>query len=248
MSTTTTFRATASRPAGAAGRTGQPRPVRGRRWPARLAVLVLVIAVLVTGVWVVGFSSLFAVSQVKVAGVHRLDPESIRQAAAVPLGVPQASQDLAGIERRVSGIPQVASARATRDWPSSIKITVVEREPLLAVLQPDGYAIVDRAGVAYETAPTLPDGVLRADVDPRNVELLAQIGVIVLAMPANLTKQVDRIASTSENAITVILASGVRVNWGSAADSPLKAQLVLTLLKQRPSAIDVSAPHSPAIR
>ena len=247
MSAATTFRATASRPAG--GRAGTPPPTRRRRrWPARLAVLILAVAVLVAGGWVVGFSSLFAVTQVKVAGVHRLEPESVRQAAAVPLGVPLVRQDLAAIEQRVRAIPQVASSRATRDWPSSIKITVGERQPLLGVLQPDGYAIVDREGIAYETQPSLPAGALRADADPRNAQLLSQMGVIAVAMPASLKKQVDKIASTSENAITVSLTSGVRVNWGSSADSPLKAELVVRLLKKRPSAIDVSSPHNPAIR
>jgi cell division protein FtsQ len=250
VSTATTFRATASRPAGGAARPTGPSSgrLRRRRWLRRLAVLLLVLAVLVGCGWVVGYSGLFAVNRVKVTGVHRLDPETIRQIAAVPLGVPEVYQDLPAIERRVSAIPQVASVRATRDWPRSIKITVVEREPLLGVLQPNGFAIIDRAGVAYETAPTLPPGVVRADVDPGDVKLLAQVGTAVLAMPAGLKKQVARVASTSENAIAVILTSGVRVNWGSSADSALKARLVVTLLKQRPTAIDVSSPHNPAIR
>jgi cell division protein FtsQ len=250
VSTATTFRATASRPAGRATRPASPssgRP-RRRRWPRRLAVLVLVLALLVGCGWVVGYSGLFAVDRVEVTGLHRLDPESIRQVAAVPLGVPEVYQDLPAIEGRVSVIPQVASVRATRDWPRSIKITVVEREPLLGVLQPNGFAIIDRAGVAYETAATLPAGVVRADVDPSDVKLLAQVGAAVLAMPAGLKKQVARVASTSENAIAVILTSGVRVNWGSSADSALKAKVVVTLLKQRPTAIDVSSPHNPAIR
>ena len=44
--------------------------------------------------------------------------------------------------------------------------------------------------------------------------------------------------------------SGVTVNWGSAADSPLKAQIVTALLKDgKPRAtIDVSSPNNPAVR
>ena len=43
-----------------------------------------------------------------------------------------------------------------------------------------------------------------------------------------------------------MLKSGVRVNWGSSADSPLKADIVIALLKRKPTAsIDVSSPHNP---
>ena len=46
-----------------------------------------------------------------------------------------------------------------------------------------------------------------------------------------------------------MLKSGIKVNWGSAADSPLKAQIVEALLKREPAAtIDVSSPHTPAAR
>jgi hypothetical protein len=39
------------------------------------------------------------------------------------------------------------------------------------------------------------------------------------------------------------------VNWGSATDSALKAQIVTALLKtKRAASIDVSSPHNPAAR
>ena len=53
------------------------------------------------------------------------------------------------------------------------------------------------AGWSFETQPSLPKGVLLADIDPGNVELLAEVGTIVLAMPASLKKKVARIGATS---------------------------------------------------
>jgi cell division protein FtsQ len=244
MTTITTDRASAAEPTGGSA----PLPARRRRWPQRVVVLVLLLALLAAAGWLVGFSSVLAVTQVRVTNVHRISPDRVREVAAVPLGLPLARQDLAAIGQRVSAIPQVSSATVSREWPNSIKIAIVERKPLLGVLQPDGYALVDRDGVVFETQPSLPKGVLLTDVDPGDVALLAEVGTIAVAMPAKLKKKVARISATSANAVNVILINGVRVNWGSAADSALKAELVATLLKRHPSMIDVSSPHNPAVR
>ena len=244
MTTATTYQATATEPAGGS----PPAPARRRRWPQRVVVLVVLLALLAAAGWLVGFSSVFAVTHVGVTNVHRISPDLVREVAAVPAGLPLARQDLAAIETRVSAIPQVSAVTVGREWPNGIKITIVERKPLLGILQPAGYAIVDRGGVVFETQPSLPKGVLLADVDPANVALLGEVGTIAVAMPASLKKKVARIGATSANAVNVILTNGVRVNWGSAADSALKAELVATLLKQHPSMIDVSSPHNPAVR
>jgi cell division protein FtsQ len=208
----------------------------------------VLLALLAAAGWLVGFSSVFAVTKVGVTNVHRISPDRVREAAAVPLGLSLARQDLTAIDQRVSAIPEVSAATVSREWPNGIKITIVERKPLLGILQPDGYAIVDRGGVVFETQPSLPKGVLLADIDPANVALLGEVGTIAVAMPASLTKKVARIGATSANAVNLTLINGVRVNWGSAADSALKAELVATLLKRHPSTIDVSSPHNPAVR
>jgi cell division protein FtsQ len=246
MTAATTFQATATQPADGSPR--RVRPARRRRWLRRVLTLVLVLAVLAAAGWLVGFSRLFAVTQVRVTNAHRVSPDRVREVAAVPLGLPLVRQDLAAIDQRLSAIPQISSATVSREWPNSIKITIVERQPLLGILQPDGYAIVDRSGMVYETEPSLPRGVLRADIDPGNVELLTEVATIVLAMPGSLRKKIARITATSGNAVNMILTNGVGVNWGTQADSALKAQLVETLLKRRPSSIDVSSPHNPAVR
>jgi hypothetical protein len=38
------------------------------------------------------------------------------------------------------------------------------------------------------------------------------------------------------------------VHWGDAEESPLKARIVAALLTKEPRAVDVSAPHNPAVR
>ena len=257
MTTTTSDRSTTPRNKGASrgrpSRGSAPTP-RGPRaggflGPAGPAVaLILALGVLAGAGWLVGFSPVLAVERVEVTGARRLAASSVRGAAAVPLGVPLARQDLTVIAGRVSSLPQIESADVSRRWPNTIRIAVVERRPVLGVRQPEGFVLIDSHGVAFEWHPSLPTGVLPADVDPTNVAVLVEVGTIVAAMPAALRGRVERLMATSRSSVTVVLSDGVRVNWGTGADSALKADIVLALLKRKPSTIDVSSPHNPAIR
>jgi cell division protein FtsQ len=177
-----------------------------------------------------------------------LTAKQVADAAAVPLGVPLIRQDLDAIAQRATTLPQVASATVRRHWPSTVTVTVTERRPLLAILQPTGYALVDAQGVAFETRPRVPAGVLRTDADPGNAPLLADLAVVAAALPDGLRARVDRLTSTSGGDVTLVLSSGTTVHWGDADESPLKAQVVAALLSKKPRAIDVSAPHNPALR
>jgi cell division protein FtsQ len=228
---------------------------RRRRSPRRRGALLrlslaglLVLSVLVGAGWLVGLSQVLAAREVTVTGLDRVEASAIREAAAVPLGLPLARQNLGSIASRVSSLPRIESAEVSRQWPRTIRIAVVERRPLLGVRQPEGFLLVDAKGVAFETSPTLPSGVLQADVNPDRVPLLVEVGAIAAAMPPALKTRVKRFYATSPNHVTVLLTDRTEVNWGTDADSVLKSQLVLALLKRKPSMIDVSSPHNPAVR
>ena len=108
------------------------------------------------------FSTVLVTKRVNVVGTHDLTPAQVSLAAQVPLGVPLARQDLDAIAERTTTLPAIEAASVTRDWPSTITVTVVERRPVLAVRQPEGYVLVDKSGVAYQTQQVLPPEVLLA--------------------------------------------------------------------------------------
>jgi cell division protein FtsQ len=170
-------------------------------------------------------------------------------AVQIPLGVPLARQDVDAIARRATTLPVIESATVTRNWPNTIAVTVVERRPVLAISQPDGYVLVDKAGLAYQTQSILPLDVVLADVSPGDKPLLSQVAAIAKAFPEKLRGKVSLITADSRDSIVLMLTSGRTVTWGSSADSELKAQVVTALLKKKPrSYIDVSSPHNPAMR
>lgn len=250
--TATSYRTAAGSSSAAPGQRNGSRRRRSTRrrgtWVWGSVAGVMVLSLLVGAGWLVGFSTVLAAGQVEVTGVDRVEVSSIREAAAVPLGLPLARQDLGAIASRVSSLPRIESAEVSREWPRTIRIAVVERRPLLGVRQPEGFLLVDAQGVAFETSPTLPTGILRADINPDRVQLLVEAGGIAAAMPPDLKRRVDRLHATSRNHIIVLLTDRTEVNWGTNADSVLKSQLVLALLKRKPSMIDVSSPHTPAVR
>ena len=220
-----------------------------RRRPWLVALLLLGVLLLGGAVWVAYFSPLLVVRKVAVAGNQQLRSEQVVAAAQVPLGVPLARQDVEAIAQRATTLPAVRAASVTRTWPDTITVTVTERRPLLAVRQPGGFAVVDADGVAFAHSGSLPDGVLLAEVNPSDRLLLHQVGIVAAALSGGLGQQVSTLAAANADRISVKLKSGVTVNWGSSADSALKAEIVVALLKsKRAASIDVSSPHNPAIR
>lgn len=224
-----------------------PGPRRRRRW---LWVLLagVVVAVLVVAGWLVAFSSVLAARTVQVRGAQILAVDDVRAAAGVRLGAPLARQDLQAIADRVATLKPVSRVDVTRSWPHAVVIQVRERTPLLSVRQPDGFLLIDSGGTGYQTVPTAPAGVLLTEADVTNGPLLSQLGGVATALPPELRAKVKLVKAVTADGIRLTLADGDTVVWGSAEQSPLKAQVTAALLKRQGTTYDVSAPHSPAVR
>jgi cell division protein FtsQ len=244
---TATITSPRSRSGGSAAPQPKPRS-RARRRALVASLVVLALALLAAaGVWLVYFSTVLGTQRVSVVGTRQLSAGVVRQAAKVPLGTPLARQDLDAIARRATSLPAVAAATVTRRWPHTVEVRVTERQPALAVRQPDGYLVVDKVGVGFETRSSVPDGVLLADVNPDNAALLSQVAEVAAALPGGLAAKVSTVSATTQDDITLALQGGVTVTWGPPADSALKAQVVAALLKRGSvKTIDVTSPHNPA--
>jgi cell division protein FtsQ len=220
-----------------------------RRKAFAVLVIAVVLALLAGSLWVVYYSSALVTKRVNVIGTRDLSPVQVSFTAQVPVGVPLARQDLDAISERVTTMRAIEAATVTRSWPNTITVTVIERQPVFAVLQPDGYLVVDKHGVAYQTQPTPPPKAVLADVNPQDQPLLGEVAIVATALPEKLSRKVKLITASSRDSITLLFGSGRTVTWGSSADSELKAQVVTALLKRKPkSSIDVSSPHNPATR
>jgi cell division protein FtsQ len=221
----------------------------------RQRVMVLA-AALVFGLgvgWVLFGSQFLAVQRVEVVGLHRVGLADVQQAAAGQLGRPMALTSPQAVAERVVRLPLVLSARVERSWPSTLLIIVVERQPIAAVpLSAGGFALMDGDGVTVATAGSPPPGLPVLDVDVRRAgpAALQAARQVSDSLPDTLRTGLRQISAVSPDAVSIVLADGSTVLWGSAKDSSDK---ILALHAVHPKAlphpmlIDVSAPEAPAV-
>jgi cell division protein FtsQ len=250
MTATATVRRSASRKSPPQRTTRRARKRRSRRRMAlAFIVMMLVLALLGGSLWTMYFSTVLVTERVNIVGTFELTAAQVSLAAQVPLGVPLARQDLEAIAQRTSTLPAIETASVIRDWPSTITVAIVERRPVLGVQQPEGYVLVDKSGVAYQTRQVLPPKLVLAVVNPGDRSLLTEMATVAAALPNKLRSSVDRMTASNRDSIALVLDSGHTVSWGNSSDSELKAQIVIALLKREPkSSINVSSPHNPAVR
>lgn len=219
-----------------------------RRRLKRLGVLAAVVAVLGGLGWLVLASPVLAVATVEVQGTKLLATEEVAGAAAVPLGVPLARLDEAAIVQRVAELPAVAGARLERRWPTTVRLVVTEREVRLVLARDGGYDWVDSTGVVFHHSPARPPGTVLAKAADDDPELLARIVAVVNALPVQVRDLAATVTADTLDSITVQLADGRAVVWGSAEASDLKAQVVVPLLAVKAKVYDVSSPSHPTTR
>ena len=150
---------------------------------------------------------------------------------------------------RVAAIPRVASARVQRQYPSALRITIVERVPVVVKDYPDGPHLYDRDGVDFAVAPP-PPALPYLDVDnpgPSDPATKAALQVLTALRP-EVAGQVSRIAAPSVASITLTLTDGRVVVWGTTDHTEEKAQKLAALLTQPGHTYDVSSPDLPTVK
>jgi len=224
-----------------------------RRWLAwRYVVAVVVVVALVAGgIWAAYFSSWLSVQGADVQGVSgdtTLTTAQVRRAADVPTGGPLLRVNLDAIRHRVAALAAIKSVQVSREWPSKVRIDVVERTPVAVIDIGGQLHALDAAGVvfsSYRHAPaSLPKVSTPAGTDP---EALHQAAEVAAAMPPDLAGKVDHVEVKSVDDISLALGSGQTVRWGSATESDAKARVLAALMKARPDVhtYDVSVPGQP---
>jgi cell division protein FtsQ len=224
------------------------RLVRWRGWlPWAVGGLVVVLGGIT--VWLFYFSSVFAVSGVKVSGADTVPVATITKVAEAPAGTPLVKVDLGAIAERVRSIQAVADAQVTRAWPNQLKIVVTERVPVVVVTDGSNFELVDATGVAFKTVPARPEGLPEAlVVGSRRDVTIRSVVTVSAALPVKLRSEVESISAASPDSITLNLGSKVKVVWGSSDDSARKAEVLSVLMRREAKVYDVSAPDLPVTK
>lgn len=227
--------------------TAAPRGViRGLKvlmWSAVLAVLAVGVGLLLY------FTPIMSARATVITGLTALTEDEVRQVAAVVPGTPLLQINTDAVAERVASIRRVASARVQREYPSTLRITVEERVPLVVKDYPDGPHLFDRDGVDFVTGPP-PPGLPYIDTaspGPRDPATLAGLEVLT-SLPPEVSGQVSRVEAPSVAAITLILFDGRKVVWGTTDRTQEKALKLAALLTQPGQTYDVSSPDLPTVK
>jgi cell division protein FtsQ len=195
------------------------------------------------------FTPIMAARVTVITGLTTVTQDEVEQAAAVAPGTPLLQIDTDAVAERVATIRRVASARVQREYPSTLRITIAERVPVVVKDYPDGPHLFDRDGVDFATAPP-PPGLPYLDADspgPSDAPTKAALEVL-LALRPEVSGQVMRIAAPSVASITLTLLDGREVIWGTTDRTEEKALKLGALLTQPGHTYDVSSPDLPTVK
>lgn len=195
------------------------------------------------------FTPVMSVRGVAVSGLAAVPQEQVLAAAAVAPDTPLLQVNTDAVAERVATIRRIATARVQREYPSTLRITVVERVPVVVKDYPDGPHLFDRDGVDFATEPpppTLPylDADNPGPTDPATKAALE----VMLALPPDVVAQVGRIAAPSVASIALTLTDGRVVVWGTNDRTDEKALKLAALLTQPGHTYDVSSPDLPTVK
>ena len=211
----------------------------------------IALAVILIGYVALYFLPVFAVREVAVNGVRTIPVENVRGRAAVTSGTPLLQVDTHAVARRVAGIPRVDEVTVRRDYPSGLRIDVVEREALVVVEVDGARHLVDAQGIDFGEGeapagtPELTAGdETRADL-PKVVRDLATVFGEVRGTAG---QEIAAVEVQTPASIVLTLVDGRTVEWGAAGRDHEKAVALQMVLEQPGDVWNVSNPALPTSR
>lgn len=226
------------------------RVSRGTIRGLKMLLAAFLAVVLVVGLGLIlYFTPVMSVRDIEITGISAVTREEVLDVAQVQPGTPLLQVDTGGVAERVATIRRVASTRVQRQYPSALGIAVIERVAVVYKDYPDGPHLFDRDGVDFATGAP-PSMVPFFDVDdPGPTDPCSRAALqVITALAPDVAGQIGRVAAPSVSSITLTLADGRVVVWGSTDRTAEKAQKLAALLTQPGHTYDVSSPDLPTVR
>lgn len=250
-----------SRSRGSADRFARRRSEFERQQAARRFRFVLALSMVsMLAVLIIGLlnSSWFDVDTVVVVGAERADVDQIVDASAIVEGQPLLDVDLDFAVEAVRRVPWVGEVNIRRDWTGQVKIAITERDPLLALVSPSGFVLVDYWGRQIERADVRPDGFLPVE----GITASGELGMMApseSALPINFIQALPEHLGPEITALEVVdgellvdLEAGGRANFGGSDQLGRKFQSLETVLTRVDlsclAMLDLRVPAAPALR
>ena len=219
---------------------------------------VLVAVVVGVGGFAATRSELLDVDEVQVVltGDGPLTAAEVVEVAGVSTGAPMVTVDLDALAARVRGLAYAAEVVVERDWPSTVRVWVVARLPVVSAVEPKGrIALLDAGGIVLEhvarTDPLLPT--IRVDRFGEPGSLVTRIDPLLHAAEAvspDLGAWILALSPAGDG-VRVEMVGGVMVDLGLGEDYVDEMRSLATVLTRVElrclESINVSIPQNPVV-
>ena len=206
-----------------------------------------------------GWSNIFQVKVVAITGSTHLDElnKALNDGGVtVSIGQRMARVNVKGIGNVLAGVDWVERDQVSRNWLSGkLSISIKERSALASYVDSQGQiAYFDKNGAVFHSPvelPALPPVIIVKDTPA----LRQSAASFIAALPEDLISSFQGLSIFSVDHIVLkssIVATGVKINWGSASDLTLKVKVLRALIAMPENAnaklIDLSNPEAPTVR
>ena len=131
-------------------------------------------------------------------------------------------------------------------------VRLVERTPVGVLATPEGFRVVDAAGVVIEESASRPPSYPLIAVDGgKEAPGFLPAAAVLRSLPEDLFATVDQVTATTQDDVTFSLRdSDASIVWGSSDESKLKAFTLTKLMAAQPGfdVYDVSSPSVAVVR
>lgn len=225
---------------------------RRRRRTNRIYIgLGISLVVLLVGYIALYFLPVFAVREVNVSGPQTIPSEVVVERAAVASGTPLLQVDTHAVARRVAGIPRVDQVTVTRDYPSSLRIELVERTALVVVDVDGVQHLVDAQGIDFgqgEVPPGTPLLTVGEDAGADLPAVVRDLATVFGEVRGTAGQEITEVNVETPASIVLTLGDGRIVEWGAAGRDHEKAVALQMVLEQPGQTWNVSNPALPTSR
>jgi cell division protein FtsQ len=221
---------------------------RRRAWLAGVGVAAALALFTAVG----AFSPLMALRTIEVTGTSRIPAEQLQAALADQLGTPLPLLDAGEIKAELATFTLIQSYVTEARPPDTLVVRVVERQPVGVIPSAAGFDLVDAAGVVIQSTSERPEGYPALNAGGVGSPGFRAAAEVVSALPDSIRSQLDTVTAATTDDVTLGLAGGAKVVWGSAEKSDYKAVVLGALMVGHPvgsvDEYDVSSPDSAVLR
>jgi cell division protein FtsQ len=220
--------------------TQRSRHVQRAKTKKRLWIVgaILLVAGLGFGAWTLLHTSLFSAKNLKVVGAVHESTAQVLAAGSLANHPPLISIDAGASEAGIDRLSWVKSSTVTLHWPSSVAVSVVERQPIAAIAAIQGTALADETGRVLEISKTPVPGPVSVAVPAGTKVTLGStlpartLGALHVAatLPVAFKGQVATVQANHDGTVSLQLNTPVSVILGPATELSAKYQVIASVI------------------